>query len=108
MSASPHQPQPVNEHDSHGHGTHDHRGHNCRDYLGSLSDYVDGVLGDDLCREIEIHMAECENCRVVVNTLSKTVTLYRQLPELEMPNAVRERLFKVLNLKDFDHPANGA
>ncbi len=77
---------------------HGHEHHNCRDYLGDLSEYVDGALSDDLCQEIESHMAECENCRVVVNTLEKTVTLYHQLPEPEMPDAVRERLFKVLNL----------
>jgi len=53
-----------------------------------------------LCRELEAHIAECENCRVVVNTLSKTVVLYHQLPVPEMPNAVKERLYKVLNLDD--------
>lgn len=79
---------------------HAHKHHNCRQYLGDLSEYVDGVLSDELCREIEAHMAECENCRVVVNTLTKTVTLYHHLPEPEMPHAVRERLFKVLNLDD--------
>jgi anti-sigma factor RsiW len=81
--------------------SHDHDPEKCRQYLASLSDYVDGVLGEELCREIEAHMAECENCRVVVNTLSKTILLYRQLPAPEMPNAVKERLFKVLNLEDF-------
>lgn len=102
MSASAHQSQPVSHHDALQHDTRDHREHDCRDYLGSLSDYVDGVLGEELCREIEAHMAECDNCRVVVNTLLKTVSLYRQLPEPQMPTAVRERLFKVLKLDDFD------
>ncbi len=77
-----------------------HEPHNCRDYLGNLSLYVDGELSDELCQQIEAHMDECENCRVVVNTLSKTVTLYHQLPAPEMPNAVRERLYKVLDLDD--------
>lgn len=108
MSASPHQPQPVSQHDSQGHDAHAHGEHNCKDYLGSLSDYVDGVLGEELCREIEAHMAECDNCRVVVNTLSKTVSLYHQVPAPEMPSAVRERLFKVLKLDDFDQPGNSA
>jgi len=84
---------------------HAHDPEKCRKYLDSLSDYVDGELGEALCRELEAHMAECENCRVVVNTLSKTVLLYRQLPAPEMPNAVKERLFKVLNLNDLQHPA---
>lgn len=84
---------------------HAHDEHDCRRYLGALSEYVDGALSAELCREIEAHMAECENCRVVVNTLSKTVALYHQLPEPEMPNAVRERLFKVLKLDDIQKSA---
>jgi hypothetical protein len=43
----------------------------------------------------------CENCRVVVNTLTKTIMLYHQLPAPEMPDAVKERLYKVLDLDDF-------
>jgi hypothetical protein len=46
-------------------------------------------------------MEECENCRVVVNTFSKTITLYHQLPAPELPTAVKERLYKVLKLDDF-------
>jgi len=81
------------------HHEHDHDA--CRRYLSSLSDYADGTLSDDLCRELEAHMATCENCRIVVNTLSKTISLYHQLPEPEMPNAVKERLYKVLNLDSY-------
>ncbi len=81
--------------------SHDHEHSGCRRYLGSLSDYVDGSLADELCREIEAHMAECENCRVVVNTLSKTVLLYQRLPQPDMPSEVKERLFKVLDLAPF-------
>lgn len=83
--------------------SHTHDPEKCRHYLGSLSEYVDGELCDELCRELEAHMAECENCRVVVNTLSKTVALYHQLPAPDMPNTVRERLYKVLNLDDLHH-----
>jgi anti-sigma factor RsiW len=82
---------------------HDHS--KCHNYLEIVGEYVDGALNDELCRELEAHMAGCENCRVVVNTLSKTITLYHQLPAPEMPNAVKERLYKVLDLRPFvdDH-----
>jgi anti-sigma factor RsiW len=71
----------------------------CQHYLQSLSEYVDGTLSEELCRELESHMAECENCRIVVNTLTKTVSLYHQLPSPEMPSDVRERLYKVLDIQ---------
>jgi len=87
------------------HHTHDHNREECRRYLGSLSDYFDGTLSDNLCRELEDHMASCEDCRIVVNTFSKTITLYHRLPQPELPNAVKERLFKVLDLDHYLPPS---
>lgn len=80
---------------------HDHEHGKCRDLLGNLSDYVDGDLEESLCREIESHMADCENCRVVVDTLRKTVWLYHALPSEPLPAAVEQRLFKRLELTEF-------
>ncbi len=73
----------------------------CRHLLDSLSDYIDGTLDETLCREIEAHMADCENCRIVVNTLEKTILLYRDLPASDLPDDVRQRLYTSLNLDDF-------
>jgi predicted anti-sigma-YlaC factor YlaD len=73
----------------------------CRALLGSLSDYIDGTAGDELCRELERHLAECEDCRIVVDTLKKTVYLYHANTETNLPVGVRERLFKRLNLDEF-------
>ena len=77
--------------------------HHCRDLLGTLSDYVDGTLKKELCAELEKHLAGCENCRVVVNTLRKTVELYRDEDKenSNLPDEVRSRLFYKLNLEDF-------
>ncbi len=74
---------------------------NCRHLLGGLSDFLDGEASDELCAELRKHMAGCEKCRIVIDTLRKTVTLYRQLPEPEMPEGARERLYKVLDLSDY-------
>ena len=76
--------------------------HNCRHLLGELSDYVDGELSQNLCIELERHLAECENCRIVVDTLRKTVYLVHANTEPEaVPDDVRERLFKCLDLNEF-------
>lgn len=77
---------------------HQHDPEFCRRYLSSLSDYVDGTLSEELCRELEAHMRTCDNCRIVVNTLTKTIVLYRQVSAPEMPHEVKERLYKVLHL----------
>lgn len=79
----------------------DHLHKDCKSLLGSLSEYIDGELPAELCREIEKHLEGCENCRVVLNTTRRTIDLVH-LPEDEnIPADVRERLFKRLNLDDF-------
>ena len=82
----------------------DHEHARCKDLLGSLSEYVDGTLGEQLCIEIERHMSECQNCRIVVDTLRKTVLLYQQTAgPANIPSEVRERLFRTLDLEEFTH-----
>lgn len=83
---------------------HDHGGHgsNCKHLLNSLSSYIDGELEAKLCAELERHLEGCENCRVVVDSLRKTVSLYRESDaDIELPQDLRQRLFHTLNLDDF-------
>jgi predicted anti-sigma-YlaC factor YlaD len=74
---------------------------NCQDLLGSLSEYIDGGLGEEICAEIERHLADCENCRIVIDTLKKTVYLYHCAAEdPEVPSGVRNRLLQRLDLNE--------
>jgi predicted anti-sigma-YlaC factor YlaD len=76
--------------------------HNCNQILGSLSDFIDGELRSELCAEIEEHIKDCDNCRIVVNTLRKTVELYEQAqPSSDLPTPIRERLFHKLDIEEF-------
>lgn len=76
---------------------------NCQSLLGYLSDYVDGNLSQDLCDEIENHLAGCQNCTIVVDTLRKTISLYHAVAAepVEVPGIVRERLYRTLRLDDY-------
>ena len=76
--------------------------HSCEELLGSLSAYIDGDLAPALCQELEKHLEGCDNCRVVLNTTKRTIELVR-LPDekSELPDDVRQRLFKRLNLDDY-------
>ena len=79
-----------------------HRHEDCRQLLNSLSDYIDGDLPQELCDEIELHMKDCDNCRIVVDTLSKTISLYQTSSEpAVVPDEVRQRLFHRLDLDEF-------
>jgi anti-sigma factor (TIGR02949 family) len=80
----------------------DHAHTNCEELLGSLSAYIDGDLGPELCLELEKHLAGCDNCRVVLNTTRRTIDLvHAPIEKLDVPEDVRERLFKRLNLDDY-------
>jgi len=73
----------------------------CQSMLASLSDFIDGALKDGVCREIERHLAECPDCRVVIDTLKKTIYLYHSSSQIDIPPGIRERLFRRLDLEDF-------
>jgi len=74
----------------------------CHDLLASLSEYIDGSLEASLCQELERHLSECENCRVVLDTTSKVVYLYQHNAEPEsLPSGVQDRLMSALNLRDY-------
>lgn len=78
-----------------------HAHQNCQALLGSLSEYIDGELPPDLCKEIEKHLEGCDNCRIVLNTTRRTIDLVQIPVEENVPDDVRERLFKRLNLDDY-------
>lgn len=75
----------------------------CHHLLNSLSEFVDGSLEAELCLEIERHLADCDNCQVVVDSLRKTIYLYHVSAQESptVPAEVRQRLFRRLNLEDF-------
>ncbi len=70
----------------------------CRDHLNCLSEYVDGELAPELCAELERHMAECGDCRIVVDTLRRTVSLYKSYGHEEISAEAKDRLYAVLHL----------
>lgn len=83
----------------------EHAHMNCDELLGSLSAYIDGDLGPELCQELEKHLEGCDNCRVVLNTTRRTIDLVQApLEKPNLPEEVRERLFKRLDLDNYLTP----
>jgi predicted anti-sigma-YlaC factor YlaD len=73
----------------------------CTDMINSLSDYIDGGLSPELCQSLEDHLKDCKDCRVVIDTLKKTIEMYKTGSDTEtIPPKVKERLFAKLNLED--------
>lgn len=78
---------------------HTHTSEHCKQLKSQLSGFIDGDLDDAICQEIQKHLENCENCKIVVDTLKKTVTLYRESPAETVPPAAHDRLIKVLDLE---------
>ncbi len=72
----------------------------CEEIFEALSEYIDEEITIQKCREIEAHLEHCSNCRIVVDTLKKTVALYHAIPAENVPDEVRLRLHKVIRLEN--------
>ncbi len=68
----------------------------CQDILKELSEYIDGELDPKLCEELERHMGDCHPCLVFVNTLKKTISLYKYASSEPLPKEVHLRLHDFL------------
>jgi len=71
----------------------------CKEILEKLSEYVDGELDPELCQHLERHMEDCHPCLVFVNTLKKTITLYKYASSEPLPKEVHLRLHDFLKKK---------
>jgi len=72
---------------------------NCSDYINNLNDYLDGEISPELCKEIEEHIGQCNNCRVMVDTLKQTVSLCREGKREPFPKALEDKLTNLLREK---------
>ncbi len=71
----------------------------CKDIIKELSDYLDNTADPALIAEIERHIAHCEDCRLVVDTTRKTISLYCDSEPAPLDAGIRDRLQKALEAK---------
>lgn len=68
----------------------------CPDYVNELNDFLDGTLDPETCAEIQAHLGECPNCRIMVDTMRQTVALCREGKKEPLPPALEDRLGNLL------------
>jgi predicted anti-sigma-YlaC factor YlaD len=69
---------------------------NCRGVIRELSEYLNGDLDQSTLSDLQLHLARCEDCRVVVDTTRKTIEIFCKAEPVPLPEDVRERLHKAL------------
>jgi len=71
----------------------------CDDLLKMLNDYVDGDIDPSICDQFEDHLAGCNPCRVVIDNIRQTITLYRDDSVYEFPTEFQEIMQQTLEGK---------
>ncbi len=74
-------------------------GMKCKDLLNLLNDYIDGTVDPKICAEFEQHLSGCNPCQVVVDTIKKTITVYKECKPYKLPVEFREKLHRALREK---------
>ncbi len=69
---------------------------NCRNVIRELSDYLNGELDANARAELERHLENCEDCRLVVDTTKKTIQIFCDSEPVPLPEDVRARLHAAL------------
>lgn len=72
---------------------------NCDEVIHELSNFLDGELSAAAAEELESHLDECSECKLVVNQTKKTIELYCDSEPVELPTEVRNRLHEALKKK---------
>ncbi len=64
----------------------------CGEHFEKISQYLDGELDADTCREIERHLAECGRCGNCLESLRRTVAWCKGLGKEKIPAGTAQRL----------------
>jgi anti-sigma factor (TIGR02949 family) len=72
---------------------------NCEDVIHELSEFIDGELDAGSKQELEGHLAECSDCKLIVDQTKKTIEIFCDSEPVELPGEVRNRLHEILRRK---------
>ena len=72
---------------------------NCREMITNLNDFIDGDLAPELCLEIKQHLGNCQNCRLMVDSLKQTVKLSCDGKDMPIPQELELRLNDLLKAR---------
>ncbi len=69
----------------------------CQELLSAVNEYLDGETQTVLCAALREHLADCHSCRLVVNNIRQTITLYRAGEKMALPPGLHERLRAIMH-----------
>jgi anti-sigma factor RsiW len=71
-----------------------------RQIFNKVCDFIDDELDEATCEELKKHLSACPRCRIYVDSVRKTIMLYREKDATKkMPAESRQRLYATIALK---------
>lgn len=71
----------------------------CKKVYTHICDNLDKDLNSPECREIKRHLDSCPNCVTYLDSLKKTIILFRDYPDPKVPKNVHGRIFAKVHFK---------
>jgi anti-sigma factor RsiW len=71
----------------------------CREIYQHICDNLDEDLSSPRCKQIKRHIDACPDCRAYLDSLKKTVILYRKLPVPPVSRSAHANLLKSIRLE---------
>lgn len=69
----------------------------CQEVLDQLSEYLDEDAREELVLEVDQHLLACSHCQVEVDTLRRTIQIYRCEERVTLPLTLSEKLQRALD-----------
>jgi predicted anti-sigma-YlaC factor YlaD len=71
----------------------------CEQLLEALNDYLDGESKSALCRALQEHLADCNQCRIVLDNIRQTITLCRAGERAHLPAELHEKTRSIMQIR---------
>ena len=69
---------------------HSRKPGHCRRLFAALSDYLDGLVDDSICQEMQTHLHDCEPCKAFLSSLENAVQQCRSYrPACDLPHSAK-------------------
>ncbi len=80
----------------------------CSEFLQEMTDFLDESVDAELKERIQLHIKQCPNCFVILDTTKRTIQVYRGLEAQTIPEDVHSRLMAALDRKIAANKARGS
>ena len=76
----------------------------CQEVMDQLADYLDDEARAELVAQVDMHVGSCQHCRVEVDTLRRTIMIFRCEERVVLPVRLEGKLRMALE-QAYRHPS---